>query len=89
MSSDAHNVPGEPANAAGELVLPKPPPATTEHEYEDLTDLVRRVEQGDQRGMEELYQVLSKGIRSCLVRRLNNWDVEDKVHEVFVDVVSA
>jgi RNA polymerase sigma factor (sigma-70 family) len=33
--------------------------------------------------------VLSKGIRFFLVRRLQDSDVEDKVHEVFVDVVSA
>jgi len=39
--------------------------------------------------MEHLYQLLSTGIRFFLMRRLKHCDVEDKVHEVFVDVVSA
>ena len=57
--------------------------------YAGFVDMVRRVEQGDDGGMEELYQLLSTGIRFFLMRRLNHPDVEDKVHEVFVDVVSA
>jgi RNA polymerase sigma-70 factor (ECF subfamily) len=57
--------------------------------YAEFVDLVQRIEQGDESGMEHLYQLLSSGIRFFLMRRLQHPDVEDEVHEVFVDVVSA
>jgi RNA polymerase sigma-70 factor (ECF subfamily) len=78
MSSGArHGLPGSATALAAEPT------------YAELRDLVRKVEEGDDGGMEQLYQVLSKGIRFFLLRRLPHSDVEDKVHEVFVDVVSA
>lgn len=69
--------------------LSEPAQSIHKEKYEDIVDLVRRVELGDPAGMEELYQVLSGGIRFFLMRRLRHCDVEDKVHEIFVDVLSA
>jgi RNA polymerase sigma-70 factor (ECF subfamily) len=66
-----------------------PVETASEDTYAEFVDLVRRIEQGDESGMEHLYQLLSTGIRFFLMRRLQHPDVEDKVHEVFVDVVCA
>src|SRR6202790_5478697 len=39
--------------------------------------------------MEELYRVFSKGVRFYLCRQLGPQDLEDKVHDTFLIVVSA
>ena len=89
MSSVARNSLGRPVMAAGDAVPPEATEQPDESNYTEFIDLVRKVEEGDERGMEQLYQMLSSGIRFFLLRRLKHSDVEDKVHEVFVDVVSA
>ena len=57
--------------------------------YEEFVVLVRKSSRATRVEWKHLYQLLSQGIRFFLMRRLKSPDVEDKVHEVFVDVVCA
>ena len=52
-------------------------------------DVVERIRRGDPSGMEELYQVFSKGVRFFLYRQLGPHDLDDKLHDVFVIVAQA
>jgi RNA polymerase sigma factor (sigma-70 family) len=56
---------------------------------EDWSGLVERIRQKDQSGMEELYRIFAKGIRYFLCRQLGPQDLDDKVHDTFLIVVSA
>jgi RNA polymerase sigma-70 factor, ECF subfamily len=47
-------------------------------------DLVERVRAGDPTGMEELYLILSRGIRYVLYRQCGPQDVDDKVHDILL-----
>lgn len=47
-------------------------------------ELVERVRNGDPSGLEDLYKVLSKGIRFYLCRQLGPQDLDDKVHDIFL-----
>lgn len=51
--------------------------------------LVERIRSGETDGMEELYQLFSKGIRFYLCRQLGPQELEDKVHDTFLVVVQA
>jgi RNA polymerase sigma factor (sigma-70 family) len=53
------------------------------------TGLVERIRQGDPAGMEELYQVFSKGVRFFLYRQLGPRDLEDKIHDLFLIVAQS
>jgi RNA polymerase sigma-70 factor, ECF subfamily len=53
------------------------------------TTLVQMVRRGDQKGLEELYALFSKGIRFFLCRHLGPQELEDKVHDTFLIVVDA
>lgn len=64
------------------------PQLSTPNPAENL-DLVRRVQRGDAAGMAELYEYISNGLRPYLARQLRAQDFQDKVHNVFVDVVIA
>lgn len=56
----------------------------------DLVQRIRAVEEGSQaEGMEELYQLFSRGIRFYLVRQLGAQELDDKIHDTFVVVVQA
>lgn len=52
-------------------------------------DLVRRLRQGDQSAMEDLYRVFSEGIRLYLWRQLGPQDLNDKVHDLFLTVTES
>src|SRR5579864_2342420 len=52
-------------------------------------ELVEKIIDDDQSGMEELYRVFSKGVRFYLCRQLGPQDLEDKVHDTFLIVVQA
>ena len=62
--------------------VPAPSPA-------DNGDMVRRVQRGDPEGMAELYEFISAGLRPYLARQLRSQDFHDKVHSIFVDIVTA
>ena len=55
----------------------------------DWPGLVARIRAGDQRAMEELYALFSKGIRFYLCRQLGPQELDDKVHDTFLIVVQA
>jgi RNA polymerase sigma-70 factor, ECF subfamily len=57
--------------------------------YAGWAVLVERIRTGETNGMEELYQLFSKGIRFYLCRQLGPQELEDKVHDTFVVVVQA
>jgi RNA polymerase sigma-70 factor, ECF subfamily len=57
--------------------------------YSDWAELVDRIRSGKTDGMEELYQLFSKGIRFYLCRQLGPQELDDKVHDTFVVVVQA
>ncbi|MBI3683476.1 MAG: sigma-70 family RNA polymerase sigma factor [Acidobacteria bacterium] len=54
-----------------------------------LQDLVESIRRGDTNGMEDLYRIFSRGVRYYLCRQLGPQELEDKVHDTFVIVVSA
>ncbi len=57
--------------------------------YAEWVDLVDRIRLSETDGMEELYQLFSKGIRFYLCRQLGPQELDDKVHDTFVVVVQA
>jgi RNA polymerase sigma-70 factor, ECF subfamily len=75
------------ADAASEREFADPAPESDV--YAGWVDLVERIRCGATDGMEELYQLFSRGIRFYLVRQLGPQDLEDKIHDTFVVVVQA
>jgi RNA polymerase sigma-70 factor (ECF subfamily) len=61
----------------------------TEDAYAGWVELVERIRCGTTDGMEELYQLFSRGIRFYLVRQLGPQELDDKIHDTFVVVVQA
>ncbi len=81
-----------------EAALTNPELATTDPEdkdaeesesYAEWVELVDRIRLSEMDGMEELYQLFSKGIRFYLCRQLGPQELDDKVHDTFVVVVQA
>jgi RNA polymerase sigma-70 factor (ECF subfamily) len=81
--------------AAGLILLQVPATEAEEPEqaevgaYAGWVELVDRIRTGKSDGMEELYQLFSKGIRFYLCRQLGPQELDDKVHDTFVVVVLA
>jgi RNA polymerase sigma-70 factor, ECF subfamily len=65
------------------------PAALEADAYAAWAVLVERIRTGETDGMEELYQLFSKGIRFYLCRQLGPQELEDKVHDTFLVVVQA
>jgi len=57
--------------------------------YSGLVELVERIRSGQTDGMEDLYELFSKGIRFYLCRQLGPQELDDKIHDTFVVVVQA
>jgi RNA polymerase sigma-70 factor, ECF subfamily len=55
----------------------------------DWAELVTRIKEGDESGMEDLYQLFGRGIRYYLCRQLGIQELDDKVHDTFLIVVQA
>jgi RNA polymerase sigma factor (sigma-70 family) len=74
-----------------EVVLPLDAVAAVEEgeSYAEWVNLVDRIRFNETDGMEELYQLFSKGIRFYLCRQLGPQELDDKVHDTFVVVVQA
>jgi RNA polymerase sigma-70 factor, ECF subfamily len=51
--------------------------------------LVEQIRSGDPEGMEELYRVFAKGVRSYLWRQLGSQDLDDKVHDIFLIITQS
>jgi RNA polymerase sigma-70 factor, ECF subfamily len=71
---------------AGTAGVSAPSELTIEPRWAEVVD---RIRSGDPSGMEELYQVFSKGIRFFLYRQLGPRDLDDKLHDVFLIVAQA
>jgi len=57
--------------------------------YADWTNLVARIRSGQTDGMEELYQLVGRGIRFYLASQIGPDEVEGRVHNTLVTVVQA
>jgi RNA polymerase sigma-70 factor (ECF subfamily) len=55
----------------------------------DWPELVQRIQQGDESGMEDLYRIFARGIRFYLCRQLGPQELDDKIHDTFLIVVQA
>jgi hypothetical protein len=55
----------------------------------DWTSIVAQIQGGQDTGIEELYRILNRGLRYYLGRQLGQQDLEDRVHEIFLTVISA
>ncbi len=53
------------------------------------SDIVRKIRQGDESGMKDLYAALSAGIRAGLARSVEAQAVEDRLQEIMVIVLEA
>ncbi|MCC6294088.1 MAG: sigma-70 family RNA polymerase sigma factor [Bryobacterales bacterium] len=84
LPDDSASRPASPQTPAPQSE--SPPPAGL---YSRWTELVQRIQSGDQSGMEELYKVFSRGIRYYLCRQLGPQELDDKVHDAFLIVVQA
>ena len=62
---------------------PEGVPATT---YEGLAASIRA---GDEDALAELYRIFGPGVRFYLSHQLRRQDVDDKVHDVFITVITA
>src|SRR5690242_13178571 len=58
-------------------------------EHAGWVELVERIRLEKTDGMEELYQLFSRGIRYYLCRQLGPQELDDKVHDTFLIVVQA
>ena len=65
------------------------PAGVSPESYENLVELVGRIQSGETDGMEELYNLFSKGIRFYLCRQLGPQELDDKIHDTFLVVVQA
>jgi RNA polymerase sigma-70 factor (ECF subfamily) len=70
-------------------IAPEASPGCESEAYAAWAVLVERIRIGETDGMEELYQLFSKGIRFYLCRQLGPQELEDKVHDTFLVVVQA
>lgn len=52
-------------------------------------ELVEKIRLNDPDGLEELYRVLSRGVRYYLCRQLGPQDLDDRVHDTFLVVAQA
>jgi len=64
-------------------------PIEAEDVHAGWVELVERIRSEKIDGMEELYQLFSRGIRFYLCRQLGPQELDDKVHDTFVVVVQA
>jgi RNA polymerase sigma-70 factor, ECF subfamily len=86
-----------PLRAPPALEEPDPaaidPVAETSDDTADVNagwaELVERIRLEKTDGMEELYQLFSRGIRFYLCRQLGPQELDDKIHDTFVVVVQA
>lgn len=72
----------EPGSTAAE-------PSGVDDPYAGWVALVERIRSGETDGMEELYQLFSRGIRYYLCRQLGPQELDDKIHDSFLVVVQA
>jgi len=72
------------ADRAHQSAAPEPASSSV-----DWPELVSRIKQGDESGMEDLYRVFARGVRFYLCRQLGPQELDDKIHDTFLIVVQA
>lgn len=77
------------ALASGDTAIISPSSTTGQQPYAKWVELVDHIRRDEKVGMEELYNVLSKGVRYYLYRQIGPQDLDDRVHECFLHVVDA
>lgn len=81
------------ASTGTESVTPVSSPAQTvsakSSSNVDWAALVSLVQAGGEAGLEQLYQVFSRGLRYYLARQMGGQDFEDKMNEIFLVTVRA
>lgn len=63
--------------------------AATAEASHDWAELVTRIKRQEPSGLEDLYRIFSRGIRFFLCRQLGPQELDDRVHDTFLIVVSA
>jgi RNA polymerase sigma-70 factor (ECF subfamily) len=72
------------------LTCPLPEPFDcTAASLKERAQMVRQVQEGGARGMADLYEFITIGLRPYLARQLPPQDYRDKIHSIFVDLVVA
>ncbi len=80
----------ELSNIAAARVAEAPDPGEDDRGIPvDWPELVKRIQHGDETGMEDLYRLFARGIRFYLCRQLGVQELDDKVHDTFLIVVQA
>jgi RNA polymerase sigma-70 factor, ECF subfamily len=54
-----------------------------------FSEAIRLVQSGDPEGMALLYGFLSRGVRPYLARQVAPQDIQDKIHDVYLEIVRA
>lgn len=86
----APEVETRPESAYPVRPVPQPQPgAVAGIENDQWPALVKRIYEGDKESVEQLYRYFYGGIRLFLCRHLGAQELEDKVHDTFVIVLSA
>jgi RNA polymerase sigma factor (sigma-70 family) len=75
--------------APGPVAVPNPEPPPDAAQDVDWFDLVCRIQQNESAALEQLYGLISRGIKILIVRQLGRQDVDDRVHDTFLLVVQA
>ncbi len=89
MAISAAAAPAEESAAIESQVIESEKDPADSETYAEWVELVDRIRMSETDGMEELYQLFSKGIRFYLCRQLGPQELDDKVHDTFVVVVQA
>ena len=53
------------------------------------SELVERIERGEESGLEELYHIFRREVRYYVCRRIGWQELDDKVHDTFLAIVHA
>lgn len=89
FESDAVGQPTQPNLEPEEPDSATEPQGNAGDPYAGWVALVERIQSGETDGMEELYQLFSRGIRYYLCRQLGPQELDDKIHDSFLVVVQA
>ncbi len=87
-----HHQPEErPASSAGAgpFAVPDPTPPPDPTQEVDWNELVCRIQKNEPDALEELYHLISRGIKVLIVRQLGRQEAEDRVHDTFLVVVRS
>ena len=81
-------------SAAAKRTYPQSARTSGTHEMpislgDNWSNLVAQIKVGDDAGMEQLYRIFGRGIRFYLCRHVSPQDLDDRVHDAFLIVLTA